>query len=95
MHDLNSMAHASQENFMSQAPKDLVVLQDGIAEIRHAISQDGGDLELLSFEDDIARIQLGGACAACHMAGQTLGGIRRHLSEKLGRPIRVFPAWKE
>jgi NifU-like protein len=38
---------------------------------------------------------LGGACAGCNMAGQTLGGIRRHLTEALGRPIRVFPAWKD
>jgi hypothetical protein len=29
------------------------------------------------------------------MAGQTLGGIRRHLTEQLGRPVRVFPAWKD
>ena len=80
---------------MSEPQQELKILQESITEIRDAISRDGGDLELLSFEGDIAKIELRGACASCHMAGQTLGGIRRHLSEKIGRPIRVFPAWKD
>ena len=74
---------------------ELVVVQSAIEQIRVAVQSDGGDLELLSFQNDIAKVQMGGACAGCHMAGQTLGGIRRHLTETLGRPIRVFPAWKE
>jgi NifU-like protein len=74
---------------------DRLAIEDAIAALRPAVQNDGGDMELLSFENDIARIQLGGACAGCHMAGQTLGGIRRHLTETLGRPIRVFPAWKD
>jgi len=80
---------------MPTSEKELHVIQGAIESIRAGVQSDGGDLELLSFENDIARIQLGGACAGCHMAGQTLGGIRRHLTETLGRPIRVFPAWKD
>jgi NifU-like protein len=80
---------------MSTNEHELVIINDAIESIRAAVQSDGGELELLSFENDIARIQLGGACAGCHMAGQTLGGIRRHLTEQLGRPVRVFPAWKD
>jgi len=80
---------------MMEMQDELVVVQSAIEQIRVAVQSDGGDLELLSFQNDIAKVQMGGACAGCHMAGQTLGGIRRHLTETLGRPIRVFPAWKE
>jgi NifU-like protein len=80
---------------MPLSEQELEVIQSTLEVIRTGVQSDGGDLELLSFENDIAKIQLGGACAGCHMAGQTLGGIRRHLTEALGRPIRVFPAWKD
>jgi Fe-S cluster biogenesis protein NfuA len=80
---------------METNEQELHVIQGALETIRAGVESDGGDLELLSFENDIARVQLGGACTGCHMAGQTLGGIRRHLTETLGRPIRVFPAWKD
>jgi NifU-like protein len=80
---------------MPSHEEEIRVIEDAIQSIRAAVQSDGGDLELLSFENDIARVQLGGACSGCHMAGQTLGGIRRHLTETLGRPVRVFPAWKD
>jgi Fe-S cluster biogenesis protein NfuA len=80
---------------MATSEEDLHAVQGALEVIREGVQSDGGDFELLSFENDIARIQLGGACAGCNMAGQTLGGIRRHLTEALGRPIRVFPAWKD
>lgn len=80
---------------MTEANSEFVVVQSAIEKMRASVQQDGGDLELLSFDNDIAKVQMGGACASCHMAGQTLGGIRRYLTETLGRPIRVFPAWKD
>jgi NifU-like protein len=80
---------------MAAQEQELEIINGAIQKIRVAIQGDGGDLELLSFANDIAKVQLGGACAGCHMAGQTLGGIRRHLTEALGRPIRVMPAWKD
>jgi NifU-like protein len=80
---------------MATTEQDLHVIEDALQAIRTGMQSDGGDFELLGFENDIVRIQLGGACAGCQMAGQTLGGIRRQLTEILGRPIRVFPAWKD
>lgn len=80
---------------MSDQGNDLLTIQGALEPIRVGVENDGGELRLISFENDIARIELGGACAACHMAGQTLGGIRRRLSDALGRPVRVFPAWAD
>lgn len=80
---------------MAMTSDGLAQIEEALRPIKDAVVHDGGDLQLISFDGDIARIQLGGACAACHMAGQTLGGIRRHLTEQMGRPIRVFPAWKD
>lgn len=80
---------------MSETNDDLAAVQGAIEAVRAGVRRDGGEIELLSFKNDIARVQMGGACAGCHMAGQTLGGIRRQLTETLGRPIRVFPAWKD
>jgi NifU-like protein len=80
---------------MQNSEEERVTIEDAIAAVRPAIQSDGGDLELVSIERDIVRVHLGGNCAGCHMAGQTLGGIRRHLTEALGRPVRVLPAWKD
>jgi NifU-like protein len=80
---------------MEVSSEEYQKVEDVISALRVMIQNDGGDLELLSFKNDMAKVQLGGHCASCHMAGQTLGGIRRQLTEVLGRPIRVFPAWKD
>lgn len=80
---------------MSNEETDRVALEDAIKTVRRVVENDGGELRLVSFQNDIARVHLGGTCAGCHMAGMTLGGIRRHLTEALGRPIRVFPAWED
>lgn len=80
---------------MTNPEEEMAIVGDTIQKIRGAMQSDGGDLELLSFKNDIAKVQMGGACASCQMAGQTLGGIRRHLTAVLGRPIRVMPAWKD
>jgi NifU-like protein len=93
-HKFNQPSNRGRKD-MPTSEQELHVIQGALEAIRTGVQSDGGELELLSFEGDIARIQLGGACAGCHMAGQTLGGIRRHLTETLGRPIRVFPAWKD
>jgi NifU-like protein len=80
---------------MTTDENELATVENAIQKIRAFVQNDGGDLELISFRNDIAKVQMGGACAGCHMAGQTLGGIRRQLTETLGRPIRVLPAWKD
>jgi NifU-like protein len=80
---------------MTTQEQELAIVGEAIQKISTAIQGDGGELKLLGFRNDIARVQMGGACASCQMAGQTLGGIRRHLTEAMGRPIRVVPAWMD
>lgn len=56
-------------------------------EIRPFIQQDGGDIELLSFNIDtgVVRVQMQGACSTCPSSVMTLQfGVERRLKE-------VFP----
>ncbi len=41
-------------------------------EIAPMLRQDGGDIELISFEDGIAAVKLQGACIGCPMADVTM-----------------------
>ena len=56
-----------------------------LAEVRPALQQDGGDVELVEVtEDGVARVRLTGACHGCPMAQFTLQlGIERVLKSKI------------
>lgn len=68
------------------------IIEETLAEVRPAVQQDGGDIELVVIQDDVVRVRLTGACTHCSMAGQTLGGLRRMLNQRLEVPVRVLPA---
>lgn len=63
-----------------------------IETLRPGIQGDGGDLHLVDVQGDKVFVRLSGACTTCSLAGQTLGGVRRHLVQALGWPVRVVPA---
>jgi len=53
-----------------------------LSEIRPYLMEDGGDVELVRFEEDtrIVEIRLLGNCKTCPMSGMTLrGGIERYI----------------
>jgi Fe-S cluster biogenesis protein NfuA len=53
-------------------------------EIRPALQNDGGDVELVDVVDGVVQVRLVGACAGCPMSTMTLkNGIERYLKEKL------------
>lgn len=56
-------------------------MEAALAEVRPALQQDGGDVELVEVtEDGVARVRLSGACQGCPMAQFTLQlGIERVL----------------
>ena len=56
-------------------------VEAALAEVRPALQQDGGDVELVEVtEDGVARVRLSGACQGCPMAHFTLQlGIERVL----------------
>jgi Fe-S cluster biogenesis protein NfuA len=70
----------------------LDVVTNVIEDYRSVVRHDGGDIELVAVDGDRIRVRLKGACVDCAMAGQTLGRLRRRLTEALGRPVMVAPA---
>jgi Fe-S cluster biogenesis protein NfuA len=52
--------------------------------IRPSLQADGGDVKLISVEDNVVRVQLTGACAGCPFSEMTLKmGIERTIKEEI------------
>ena len=61
-------------------------LKEIINEIRPMLQADGGDIELISVDEErgIIKIKLKGACGGCPYAGMTLKEwIEKYIKEKL------------
>ncbi len=61
-------------------------IEEVIEEIRPAIRADGGDIELVSFDEEEGRVELRlvGACHSCPYSLMTLkGGIEHRLRNRL------------
>ncbi|MFH1453351.1 MAG: NifU family protein [Armatimonadota bacterium] len=55
-----------------------------LEEVRPALMADGGNVELVSVENNIVKVKLTGACGHCPMSQMTLKlGIERAIKEKL------------
>ncbi len=60
--------------------------------IRPNIQMDGGDIELVKFEDGIVYIKLLGACVGCPMSVYTLKmGVEEALKAELPEVLEVLP----
>ena len=66
-------------------------VRDIIEQIRPAVQQDGGDIELVEVTSDrIVKVRLHGACVGCPSSSMTLkGGIQKMLQEHLKEPFQV------
>lgn len=59
-------------------------VEKALNKVRPALRADGGDVELVSVEDDVVKIKLTGACQGCPMSQMTLKmGIERHLKKEI------------
>jgi Fe-S cluster biogenesis protein NfuA len=59
-------------------------VEEALNKVRPALRADGGDVELVSVEDDVVKIKLTGACQGCPMSQMTLKmGIERHLKKEI------------
>ncbi len=61
-------------------------IEEVIEEIRPAVRADGGDIELVSFDEEQGRVELRlvGACHSCPYSLMTLkGGIEQRLRNRL------------
>ncbi len=66
-------------------------VQGVIESLRPALQSDGGDVELVSFEEGIVTLHLTGACSGCPMSTMTLKmGIERALKQSIPEVIEVI-----
>ena len=68
-------------------------VKETLEELRPHLQADGGDLELVSIEEDgTVKVKLRGACAGCPGAMMTLQyGVERVLKEAVPSVTRVVP----
>ena len=66
-------------------------VQAVIEQIRPMLQKDGGDVELVSVEDDgLVKVRLQGACKGCPMSQMTLkNGIEKFLKQQIPEVDRV------
>jgi len=74
---------ADQDNPAEQNVKQQVA--DVLEKVRPSLQADGGDVELVSVDDQgVVQVRLQGACAGCPMSQMTLKmGIERYLKERV------------
>lgn len=64
------------------------LIDEVIQEIRPFIHREGGDVELVDYEEGIVYVRLLGACSNCPSSYITLkSGIEQVLKERLGNDI--------
>ena len=57
--------------------------------IRPALNADGGDIELVAFDGDVAHVRLVGACAGCPSAQMTLQAGVESALRRIRPSLRV------
>jgi Fe-S cluster biogenesis protein NfuA/nitrite reductase/ring-hydroxylating ferredoxin subunit len=65
-------------------------LQQALAKVRPYMESHGGDVELLSLEDDFARLRLSGECKSCPSSAATLELAVRNAIEELCPDLAGF-----
>ena len=67
-------------------------IEKALAKIRVALQQDGGDIELVSFEGGVVKVRLKGACCGCPMSQMTLSNfVEARLKEAVPEIKKVEP----
>jgi len=65
-------------------------VQTVIDKIRPMLQRDGGDVELVSVEENVVKVRLQGACKGCPMSQMTLKeGIERFVKQEIPEIDRV------
>ena len=65
-------------------------VRDVIDQVRPYIQGDGGDIDLVSYEDGVVTVRLRGACSGCPHAAMTLKmGVERFLKEHVPEVTEV------
>jgi Fe-S cluster biogenesis protein NfuA len=65
-------------------------VEKALETVRPFLQADGGDVELVGIEDNVAKVRLKGMCFGCPMAQMTItGGIEKAVKEKAPQIERV------
>lgn len=67
----------------------LTKIEEALDEIRPYLQNDGGDIELVSFEKGIVTIKWRGYCASCNKNIMTLAGITEAIKGLVPEIIEV------
>jgi len=60
-----------------------------LEEIRKVLELDGGDIQLISFENKILTLELQGACSTCAMSNITFGMILNNkIKDRCGNDVK-------
>ena len=65
-------------------------VEAALAEIRPFLQSDGGDILLLSIEDNVAKVQFTGFCSTCNKSMMTLSSIAAIIKEKVPEIVEVI-----
>lgn len=69
-----------------------VRLEKALERIRPAIQMDGGDIHLVSWDEEekLVKVALSGACVGCHMSSVTMVmGVERVLKQMVPEVVAV------
>lgn len=66
-------------------------VEKALTEIRPFLNSDGGDIELISVEDNIVKVRLTGACIACSVNQMTLkSGVEMTIKKYVPEIVSVI-----
>ena len=59
-------------------------IESALDKVRPSLQADGGNVELVGFDEGVVSVKLTGACGCCPMSTLTLKmGIEKHLMEEI------------
>lgn len=66
-------------------------VEKALEDIRPILQADGGDIQLVSIEDDIVKVRLTGACGGCPMSQMTLTlGVEKAIKKVVPEVKKVI-----
>ena len=73
------------------AEEKYLEVEKALTEIRPFLNSDGGDIELVSVEDNIVKVRLSGACVACSVNQMTLkSGVEMTIKKYVPEIVQVI-----
>jgi Fe-S cluster biogenesis protein NfuA len=66
-------------------------IEKALESIRPALQADGGDIQLVSIDDNIVKVRLSGACGGCPMSQMTMTqGVEKAIKKAVPQVKKVI-----